>query len=201
MYPNQYCNPCTPECPEVLIPAPPDCEGEPCEEIVQGECVRYTGPAIPCLSITQGESLNSVIQKIAAQLCECCENGGGTVCAVPVISATTLCSQDGSSFNVTVSTNHVANNVQVAIEYRDSNPSSTWTVLNITTTGNALTDIATFTIPLNGSQTSTYQVRAKRQCGVAFSAYTTTSTVTTPTCPVNPPPTCNTASNLQAVAS
>lgn len=207
MYPNQYCNPCTPECPEVLIPSPPDCEGEPCEEIVQGECVRYTGPAIPCLEIVQGESLNSVIQKIAAKLCECCEDdgngggGGGTTCAAPNISATTLCAQDGLSFNVTVSTDHVANNAQVTVEYRDTTPGSAWTTVNVTTTGNVLTDKASFTIALDGSQTSTYEVRAKRQCGNVTSAYTTIVTVTTPTCVVNPPLTCDAATNLQAVAS
>lgn len=204
MYPNQYCNPCTPECPEVVIPSPPDCEGEPCEEIVQGECVRYTGPAIPCLEIVQGESLNSVIQKIATKLCECCDddgNGGGTTCAAPNISATTLCAQDGSSFDVTVSTDHVANNTQVTVEYRDSNLGSTWTTVNVTTTGNVLTDIASFTIALDGSETSTYEVRAKRQCDSVSSAYTPIVTVNTPNCTINPPLPCDAATNLQAVAS
>ena len=205
MYPNQYCNPCNQDCPEVQIPSPPDCVGEPCEEIVQGDCVRYTGPAIPCLDIVQGESLNSVIQKIATKLCDCCDNGGGggggTTCAVPVISADPVCSTDGLSFTTTVSTNHVANNTQVTIEYRDTNPGSTWTTLTVNTTGNVLTDIGTFTILLDGSETATYEVRAKRLCGSTYSAYTSIVTVTTPNCSINPPATCDAATNLQAVAS
>ena len=54
MYPNQYCNPCNEPEPCVPAPPPPDCVGEPCEEIVLDTCVRYTGPAIPCLGIETG---------------------------------------------------------------------------------------------------------------------------------------------------
>lgn len=73
MYPNQYCNPCHEPEPCIEVPAPPDCVGEPCEEIVLDTCVRYTGPAIPCLGILTGDSLNEVIQLIAAKLCDCCD--------------------------------------------------------------------------------------------------------------------------------
>lgn len=73
MYPNQYCNPCNEPEPCVPAPPPPDCVGEPCEEIVLDTCVRYTGPAIPCLGILTGASLNQVIQIIAARLCDCCD--------------------------------------------------------------------------------------------------------------------------------
>jgi|688.fasta_scaffold10085_10 DUF971 family protein len=73
MYPNQYCNPCNEPEPCIEVPAPPDCIGEPCDEIVLDTCVRYTGPAIPCLGITTGANLNQVIQIIAARLCDCCD--------------------------------------------------------------------------------------------------------------------------------
>lgn len=73
MYPNQYCNPCNEPEPCVPAPPPPDCVGEPCEEIVLDTCVRYTGPAIPCLGILTGASLNQVIQIIAERLCDCCD--------------------------------------------------------------------------------------------------------------------------------
>lgn len=73
MYPNQYCNPCNEPEPCVPAPPPPDCVGEPCEEIVLDTCVRYTGPAIPCLGILTGATLNQVIQIIAARLCDCCD--------------------------------------------------------------------------------------------------------------------------------
>lgn len=70
MYPSQNCEPCHPECPEVVLPAPPECIGEPCVEITLGQCVRYTGIAIPCLNIANGENLNSIISKISAKVCE-----------------------------------------------------------------------------------------------------------------------------------
>jgi hypothetical protein len=81
MYPNQYCNPCKEPEPCVPAPPPPDCVGEPCEEIVLDTCVRYTGPAIPCLGIETGVSLNSILQIIAEKLCDCCD---GTPPPAPV---------------------------------------------------------------------------------------------------------------------
>ncbi len=82
MYPNEYCHQCDPELPPIEVPPPPVCEGEECEEIYTGNCVKYTGPAIPCLSITTNESLNSVIAKIAARLCSCCNGGQPVNCVV-----------------------------------------------------------------------------------------------------------------------
>lgn len=70
MYPNQNCQPCNSGCPEVEIPAPPPCEGEPCVEITTGECVRYTGPNITCLGVTTNMTLNQVVQAIATSLCD-----------------------------------------------------------------------------------------------------------------------------------
>ena len=73
MYPNQYCKPCNEPEPCIEVPAPPDCIGEPCDEIVLDTCVRYTGPAIPCLGIETGANINEIIQIIAARLCDCCD--------------------------------------------------------------------------------------------------------------------------------
>lgn len=73
MYPNQNCQPCQPECPPVEVPLPPACTGEPCEEIVTGICVKYTGPNIPCVGITTNMTFNQVVQLLAAKICECCE--------------------------------------------------------------------------------------------------------------------------------
>lgn len=76
MYPNQYCKPCEEEKPCVEVPSPPDCIGEPCEEIVLSQCVKYNGPAIPCLGIAANSNLNlnQVLQIIAEKLCDCCDN-------------------------------------------------------------------------------------------------------------------------------
>jgi hypothetical protein len=92
MYPNQYCHQCNEPEPCVELPAPPDCTGEPCEEIVLDTCVRYTGPAIPCLGITTGANLNQVLQIIANRLCDCCDGTPPVVnCVVSEWSAWSTC--------------------------------------------------------------------------------------------------------------
>lgn len=92
MYPNQYCHQCHEPEPCVELPAPPDCTGEPCEEIVLDTCVRYTGPAIPCLGIVTGANINQVIQIIAAKLCDCCDDTPPVVnCTVSEWSAWSTC--------------------------------------------------------------------------------------------------------------
>ena len=92
MYPNQYCQPCTEPTPCVPAPPPPDCIGEPCEEIVLDTCVRYTGPAIPCLGILPGVNINQVIQTLAARICDCCDGTLPVVnCVVSDWSAWSTC--------------------------------------------------------------------------------------------------------------
>lgn len=92
MYPNQYCNPCTEPTPCVPAPPPPDCIGEPCEEIVLDTCVRYTGPAIPCLGIVTGINISQVLQIIAAKLCDCCDDIPTPInCVVSAWSAWSAC--------------------------------------------------------------------------------------------------------------
>jgi hypothetical protein len=173
MYPSQNCEPCNPECPEVILPAPPECIGEPCAEIMPGECVKYTGPAIPCLDIAVNENINSVLQKLIANVCG--------LCPVPVITTSTICDEGSASFTIKVSSNHLS--VGTTIEVQFKTPTATvWTsATNIVTTGVALDDFTNITIPLNGSQTATYQVRARRRCVDAFTGWAT-ATVTTPAC-------------------
>jgi len=65
IYPNDYCHECSQPIPPVEQPAPPPCVGEPCVEIMNASCVKYTGAAIPCKSITSGERLDSIINKLA----------------------------------------------------------------------------------------------------------------------------------------
>lgn len=75
-YNNSGCNTCNQAVPPACVAAPPVCAGSQCEEIYPGACVVYTGPAIECLGITTGMSLNDVVQILAAELCPegCCEN-------------------------------------------------------------------------------------------------------------------------------
>lgn len=91
MYPNEYCHRCEPELPPIEVPLPPVCDGEDCEEIYPGTCVKYTGPAIPCLNIAQNEDLNSILVKIANRLCTCCNGGQPTNCVVSAWSEWSAC--------------------------------------------------------------------------------------------------------------
>ncbi len=75
-YNNNGCNTCNQAIPPACVTAPPVCQGSQCEEIYPGTCVVYSGPNIPCLGITNGMSLNDIIQTIGEQLCSenCCTN-------------------------------------------------------------------------------------------------------------------------------
>ena len=75
-YNNNGCDTCNQAIPPPCVEAPPVCEGSQCEEIYPGACVVYSGPNISCLGITNGMSLNDIIQAIGEQLCSenCCIN-------------------------------------------------------------------------------------------------------------------------------
>jgi len=79
--PNETCNPgcgCVNCCPPPVPPTPPtppDCEGTDCEELYDGACVNYTGPAITCFGITTNMSLNAIVQTMAQTLCNCAQTG------------------------------------------------------------------------------------------------------------------------------
>jgi hypothetical protein len=75
-YSNSSCSPCRTPIPSVWVDAPPVCEGTDCEEIYPAQCTIYTGPNITCLGITNGMSLNQIIQILAEELCAegCCIN-------------------------------------------------------------------------------------------------------------------------------
>lgn len=197
MYPNQYCQPCQPECPEVEVPPPPACEGEPCVEIVTGPCVRYTGPAIPCAQITTGMNLNEVVQLLAAKICTCCDQVAPQ-CAVPEISAQTECSEDGVSFfTIVVSTDHVATDTDVIVEVRNSGIGAQWGPAgSITTTGDPQTDTLEINVPFDQDTTDFYFVRAKRSCEGSDSAYSEIAVIVTPECNVQPA--CDAATGLTA---
>ena len=48
---------------------PPDCNSHNCEEIVSGGCVAYTGTDIACLGITNGMSLNEIVNILSNAIC------------------------------------------------------------------------------------------------------------------------------------
>lgn len=75
-YNNESCSPCRNTVPATCVAGPPVCQGSQCEEIYPGACVLYSGPNIPCLGITNGMSLNDIVQILGEQLCSenCCTN-------------------------------------------------------------------------------------------------------------------------------
>ena len=52
-----------------LAPTPPSCNGNECVELYYGNCVQYTGPSIQCLGITNGMSMNALVEAFADALC------------------------------------------------------------------------------------------------------------------------------------
>ena len=75
-YSNNGCNTCQQPIPATCVTGPPACTGTECDEIYPGACVVYSGPDIPCLGVTNGMSLNDIMQAIADTLCAeaCCTN-------------------------------------------------------------------------------------------------------------------------------
>lgn len=71
--PNCSCNQCCPPTSIPTPPTPPTCEGTECVELYDSACIRYTGAAIPCIGIQTGNSLNTIIQLFANQICDCCD--------------------------------------------------------------------------------------------------------------------------------
>lgn len=91
MHPNEYCHKCTEQTtlPPVIIP--PVCtDGELCEEVVHGNCVKYTGPAITCLGITVNMSLNALVQAMASVICNCAQFTTTTTTVTPTTTTTTV---------------------------------------------------------------------------------------------------------------
>lgn len=69
---------CGPSIPEPCVPAPPVCpDPQPCTEILDAFCVKYTGPALTCRDVTiipQNTSIAVALDAIVDALCEsnCC---------------------------------------------------------------------------------------------------------------------------------
>lgn len=53
--------------PSTPVPAPPDCEGTPCEQVYPAECVAYTGTEQPCYDIQPGDTFGQIFTKIEAK--------------------------------------------------------------------------------------------------------------------------------------
>ena len=70
--PGCGCNNCCPPVPPPVPPTPPICIGTDCVELYDGNCVIYTGPNISCIGVSTNDNINTIIQTLAARICDCC---------------------------------------------------------------------------------------------------------------------------------
>lgn len=84
------CNPCN-DCPPEVSYTLPDCPGgESCDEILNGNCVKYTGPNLPSLGVSSGERLKDVLIKIYKSLNSAVVTKTYTILANSAQSSTTV---------------------------------------------------------------------------------------------------------------
>lgn len=78
---------CGPSIPEPCVTPPPVCPTpEPCTEIMDSQCVKYTGPAITCNDVVIVETNASVAEALTALAELTCTDA---CCTVPVVDAVT----------------------------------------------------------------------------------------------------------------
>ena len=69
--PGCNCNDCCPPVTPPTPPTPPTCSGTDCVELYDGNCVKYTGPAVTCFGITPNMNFNTIVSLMANTLCKC----------------------------------------------------------------------------------------------------------------------------------
>lgn len=136
---------CGPSIPEPCITPPPICPTpQPCVEIVDAECVKYTGPALLCNDVPVIPTNTSVADALAALVDLTCEDA---CCTIPVVTTinnpdyimlcvddTEFCNYDGLLYNWYAINNGTAGDGRVSggivnINAVD-NPINTWRVPN-----------------------------------------------------------------------
>lgn len=136
---------CGPSIPEPCVTPPPTCPTpQPCVEIIDAECVKYTGPALLCNDIPVIPTNTSVADALAALVDLTCEDA---CCTIPVVTSiddpdyimlcvddTEFCNYDGLLYNWFAINNATAGDGRVTggivnINAID-NPINTWRVPN-----------------------------------------------------------------------
>ena len=112
---------CGPAIPEPCITPPPVCSNpQPCTEIINAECVVYTGPGITCQDnpiIPENSSLTEALEAIVDYICL------GSCCAIPAVT------QIDNPDYLLVCTDSIATCPYVGKLYN-------WYTLNLGTSGN-----------------------------------------------------------------
>jgi hypothetical protein len=110
------CTPCN-DCPPVVSYTYPDCPGgESCDEILNGNCVKYTGPNLPSLGISSGERLKDVLIKIYKSLNSTVVTKTYTILVNSLQSKTTVEYLDANEVLASVSVNADDSTTICAIE-------------------------------------------------------------------------------------
>lgn len=136
---------CGPSIPEPCITPPPVClDPQPCTEITDAQCVKYTGPALTCNDVPIIPTNTSLADALAALVDLTCEDACCTILAVSSIEDpdyimlcvddTAFCPYDGLLYNWFAINAATAGNGRVAggivnINAVD-NPINTWRVPN-----------------------------------------------------------------------
>jgi uncharacterized repeat protein (TIGR01451 family) len=107
------CNQCCPPTPPPVPPTPPSCEGTDCVEIYDGNCVIYTGTDLKCIGIHTNDNINTIVQLLAARICDCCLSS--TLTIEKTASDLTPVVESEITFTIVVSNagNNTATNVVV----------------------------------------------------------------------------------------
>jgi uncharacterized repeat protein (TIGR01451 family) len=111
--PGCGCNGCCPPVPPPTPPTPPICIGTPCEESYDGACVLYTGDNLDCIGIKTNDTINTIIQTLAARICACCVNV--TLSITKTASTLTPIVENNITFTIVINndSSHAATNVIV----------------------------------------------------------------------------------------
>jgi hypothetical protein len=110
------CNTCN-DCPPSVSYTLPDCpNGESCEEILNGKCIKYTGPNLPSLGVSSGERMKDVIIKLYKAINTTVATKTYTILVTGSQTKTTVEYLDANEALATVSVNPDASTTICAIE-------------------------------------------------------------------------------------
>jgi hypothetical protein len=178
------CNPCN-DCPPEVSYTLPDCPGgESCEEILNGNCVKYTGPNLPSLGVSSGERLKDVLIKIYKSLNSAVVTKTYTILVNSAQSKTTVEYLDANEVLASVSVNKDDSTTICAIENTPQVMSGTGFLIKgpivYTSSAGATSNGTTITVASTTGLVAGQTVFVFSGTGV-FAANTTVSSVTNAT--------------------
>lgn len=178
------CNPCN-DCPPDVSYTYPDCAGgESCEEILNGNCVKYTGPNLPSLGVSSGERLKDVLIKLYKAINSVVVTKTYTILVNSLQSKTTVEYLDANEVLATISVNADDSTTICAIENTPQVMSGSGFLIKgpivYTSSAGATSNTTTITVASTTGLVAGQTVFVYSGTG-AFAANTTVSSVTNAT--------------------